>query len=95
MAQPISWRATALRITVAAGSGKYKEYNPANTDGSQTAVAILLYASVDATGGDKEGVIVVRHAEVNAAELIWFSGADANQKSAGLAQLKTYDIIAR
>ncbi len=81
-------------ITVAAGSGKYKEYNPANTDGSQTAVAIL-YASVDATGGDTEGVVIARHAEVNAEELIWFSGADANQKAAGLAQLKTYDIIAR
>jgi hypothetical protein len=81
-------------ITVAAGSGKYKEYNPANTDGSQTAVAIL-YASVDATGGDTEGVVIARHAEVNAEELIWFSGADANQKSAGLAQLKTHDILAR
>ena len=81
-------------ITVAAGSGKYKEYNPANTDGSQTAVALLLDA-VDATGGDKDCVIVARHAEVNAAELIWFSGADANQKAAGLAQLKTHDIIAR
>jgi len=81
-------------ITVAAGSGKYKEYNPANTDGSQIAVAIL-YASVDATGGDTEGVIIARHAEVNAEELIWFSGADANQKAAGLAQLKTHDIIAR
>ena len=81
-------------ITVAAGSGKYKEYNPANTDGSQTAVAIL-YASVDATGGDTEGVVIARHAEVNVEELIWFSGADANQKSAGLAQLKTHDILAR
>ena len=81
-------------ITVAAGSGKYKEYNPANTDGSQTAVAILLDA-VDATAADKDGVVVARHAEVNAAELIWFSGADANQKAAALAQLKTLDIIAR
>lgn len=81
-------------ITVAAGSGKYKEYDPANTDGSQTAVAIL-YAAVDATGADAEGVIIARHAEVNAAELIWFASADANQKAAGLAQLKTHDIIAR
>lgn len=81
-------------ITVAAGSGKYKEYNPANTDGSQTAVAILLDA-VDATAADKDGVVVARHAEVNAAELIWFSGADANQKATALAQLKTLDIIAR
>lgn len=81
-------------ITVAAGSGKYKEYDPANTDGSQTAVAIL-YAAVDATGADAEGVIIARHAEVNATELIWFASADANQKAAGLAQLKTHDIIAR
>ena len=81
-------------ITVAAGSGKYKEYNPANTDGSQTAVAIL-YAAVDATAADTEGVVIARHAEVNAAELVWFSSADANQKSAGLAQLKNHDIVAR
>ena len=81
-------------VTVAAGSGKYKEYNPANTDGSQTAVAIL-YAAVDATAADTEGVVIARHAEVNAAELVWFSGADANQKSAGLAQIKTNDIVAR
>lgn len=81
-------------ITVAAGSGKYKEYNPANTDGSQTAVAIL-HAAVDATAADTDGVVIARHAEVNAAELVWFSGADANQKSTGLAQLKTHDIVAR
>lgn len=81
-------------ITVAAGSGKYKEYNPANTDGSQTAVAIL-YAAVDVTAADTEGVVIARHAEVNAAELVWFSGADAGQKSVGLAQLKPNDIVAR
>lgn len=81
-------------ITVAPGSGKYKEYNPANTDGSQTAVAILLDA-VNATSADKEGVIIARHAEVNAAELIWFSGADANQKTVGLANLAAATIIGR
>jgi hypothetical protein len=81
-------------ITVAAGSGKYKEYNPANTDGSQTAVAILLDA-VNATSADKEGVIIARHAEVNAAELVWFSGADANQKTVGLANLAAATIIGR
>lgn len=81
-------------VTVAAGSGKYKEYNPANTDGSQTAIAILLDA-VDSTDADKDGVIVARHAEVNAAELVWFTDADANQKAAGIAQLKAHDIITR
>ena len=55
----------------------------------------ILYAAVDATAADTEGVVIARHAEVNAAELVWFSGADANQKTAGLAQIKTNDIIAR
>lgn len=81
-------------VTVNAGSGKYKEYNPVNTDGSQIAVAILLDV-VDATEEDKETVIIARHAEVNAAELIWFTGADAGQKTTGLAQLAARDIIAR
>lgn len=81
-------------VTVAAGSGKYKEYNPANTDGSQTAVALAVDA-VDASAGDTPAVIIARHAEVNEAELIWFSDADANQKAAGLVQLKTQTIIAR
>ena len=81
-------------VTVAAGSVKYKEYNPANTDGSQTAVAISL-DKVDASAGDTPAVIIARHAEVNEAELIWFSGATSDQKAAGLAQLKTQTIVAR
>lgn len=81
-------------ITVAEGSDKYKEYNPANTDGSQTAIALLL-DNVDATAADQTAVIIARQAEVNAGELVWFSGATDNQKSAGLAQLKAQTIIAR
>lgn len=81
-------------VTVAEGSGKYKEYDPANTDGSQTAAALLL-DNVDATDGDIEAVAVLRQAEVNAAELVWFDSADANQKATALAQLKTQDIVAR
>lgn len=81
-------------ITVAAGSGKYKEYNPANTDGSQIAVALLL-DNVDAAAADKAAVAIVRNVEVNAAELIWFTGASNDQKNTGLEQLKTKTIIAR
>lgn len=81
-------------ITVAEGSDKYKEYNPANTDGSQTAVAILL-DNTDATSADKPSIAIVRMAEVNAAELIWFSGATDNQKAVALAQLQTQNIVAR
>lgn len=83
-----------FNITVAAGSNKYKEYNPANTDGSETAIAIL-YDAVDASAADKAGTIIARSAEVVAADLLWFSGASSPQKATGLAQLATLGIIAR
>lgn len=75
-------------------SGKYCEYNPSNSDGSQTAVAVL-YDNVDATSADKEAVIVARDAEVNKAELQWFSGASDGQKTTGLGQLALVGIIGR
>jgi hypothetical protein len=81
-------------ITVAAGSGKYKEYNPANTDGSQTPVAILL-DNVDAREGDKEAVIISRHAEVNEAELVWFTGATEVQKAVAFSEFRKQVILAR
>jgi hypothetical protein len=83
------------RFTVTvAGVEKFKEYNPANTDGSQIAVALLLdYA--DATAADIPGVAIVRQAEVNAGELVWFTGATDNQKAAGLGYLQAVGIIAR
>ncbi len=81
-------------VTVAAGSGKYKEYNPANTDGSETAVALLL-DNTDATAADTTAVGIVRQAEVNAAELVWFTGATTNQQAVALAQLKILSIVAR
>ena len=81
-------------VTVAAGSGKYKEYNPANTDGSEIAVAVLI-DNTDATLIDKPAVAITRQAEINAAEIIWFTGATTDQKTAGLAQLQTQNIVAR
>jgi hypothetical protein len=84
----------SFTITVAAGSGKYKEYNPANIDGSQTAVAVLFDA-VDATSADKPGVGIVRSAEVTSSVLQWFAGASAGQKTTGLAQLALAGIIGR
>lgn len=81
-------------VTVAAGSGKYKEYNPANTDGSQTAIAILL-DNVDSSAADQPAVIIARQAEVNAAELVWFTGATDNQKASGYDQLRLQNIIPR
>jgi hypothetical protein len=81
-------------LTVAAGSGKYRLYHPASTDGSQVALAVL-FSAVDATAADRPGVAVVRDAEVAAAELSWFAGASGEQKATGLAQLAGAGIIAR
>ncbi len=83
----------AFVITVA-GVEKFKEYDPGNTDGSEKAVAISLDV-VDASTADKEGVIIARHAEVNKAELVWFTGATDNEKVSGLAELAAVSIIGR
>lgn len=81
-------------ITVAAGSGKYKEYNPANADGSSVAKAVL-YDAVDATGGDKPGVAIVRDAEIRDGDLQWFAGATTNQKTTGKGELALAGLISR
>ncbi|TWB15602.1 head decoration protein [Nitrospirillum bahiense] len=78
-------------ITVSAGTAKYKEWNPASTDGSQNACAIS-YDAVDATGGDTPGVIVDHECRALTGSLVWFSGATTNQIAMGLSQLATHRI---
>jgi Bacteriophage lambda head decoration protein D len=84
----------AFRITVAAGSGKYQPYDPANADGSGMAAGIL-YGDADATAADVRAVAILRDAEVNARELVWKTGLDAAAKATGLAHLAEAGIIAR
>ncbi len=81
-------------ITVAAGRGTVKEGNPATTDGSAV-VAGVLCSAVDASAADKPGVMLVRVAEVNGAELYWFSGASGGNKTTGKAGLATLGVVAR
>lgn len=81
-------------ITVSGGTGKYKEYNPANTDGSQVPAGIL-WDDTDATAGDVKQAAVVRDCEVNAGELTWFTSASGGQITAGIAGLTAIGIIAR
>lgn len=66
-------------------SGKYTAVAPAASDGSQTAVAILL-SDTDASGGDKVCSILARYAEVNRAEL-GFGALDAGQQTTAIGQL--------
>ena len=76
-------------------SGEYKTYDPGNADGSETAVAIS-FDHVDASAGAVKAPITARDAEVNAAELTWFDGASAAQKTTGLDELEANaGIVAR
>lgn len=74
-------------------SGKYKIYDNAAVDGSEVAAAVL-FGAVDASGGDKKGVIIERDAEVNADLLNWGAN-DATGKTAGIADLLTKGIKVR
>jgi hypothetical protein len=84
----------SFAVTVAAGSGKYKPFDPANVDGSQIPSGIL-YATKDVTSADKPCAVVVRQCEVNASELVWPTGMSAASISAALAQLKSIGIQPR
>lgn len=81
-------------LGVVTASGEYSEYDPANVDGTETAVAVL-YDNVDASGGAVEATIVTRDAEVNGAELVWFADATDNEKATGKSELADVGIIAR
>jgi hypothetical protein len=84
----------AFTIAVTAGTYKVKEYNPANTDGSQRVYGVL-YDNVDASSADHAGVAIVRAAEVRDADLSWFSGATTTQKQTAKDALAAAGVIAR
>lgn len=82
-------------LGVVSTSGEYKEYNPSNTDGSETAVAVA-YDHVDASGGAADGPAVTRDAEVSSGDLVWFSSATSAEKTTGKDELQSNaGIIAR
>lgn len=81
-------------ITVAAGTGKWEEYDPTNTNGSEYARGILT-RDTDATSADAKITVIVRDAEYNADKLVWFSGASGGQKTTGKAQLALAGLIER
>lgn len=85
--------AVVAKITA---SSKYSEYNnAASSTGEEVAAGILVFA-VNATSGDKPGVIIKRGPAVVSKEgLTWKSGADSTDKNAGLADLLTLGIVAR
>lgn len=76
-------------------SGKFLPHNPGASDGTQTAIAVLLDA-VDATSADAACVAITRDAEVKAAELTYHASTDtAPELAAVQASLAAVGIIVR
>lgn len=76
-------------------SGKYAPHNPALSNGTETAVAIL-WEGCDATSKDVRRTATVRDTEVHADVLVWGLGVTTDQhKTDALAELASAGIIAR
>jgi hypothetical protein len=65
----------SFTVTVAAGSGKYRLVNSANTDGSDTAEAVLAESRTVAANADETNVPIYETGEFNSAALT-FGGSD-------------------
>ena len=88
-----------LRIGTVLGrvdaNGKVKALDPAATDGTQIATAVLLQ-SVDATTGDKfSGIAVTRQSIVAHHALVWPAAITAEEKATATAQLEAIGILVR
>jgi hypothetical protein len=85
---------TGTVVGIIAASGKVTQLAPAASDGSEDAAGVLVHP-VDATDGDRPGVIIARHAACSDKGLIWPGSITGPQKSAAIAQLKTLGILVR
>lgn len=81
-------------ITVAAGSGKWAGYDDGNTNGTQTALGVLMQ-KVDATSVEVTATALVRIASVKKDALQWISGVDSTAKTKAYADLALVNIIAK
>lgn len=81
-------------VGILTASGKVTQLNPAGTDGSEVAAGVLL-GDVDASAGDRPGVIIARHALCSDKGLVWPAGITGAQKNTALGQLKALGILVR
>lgn len=72
-------------------SGAYVLHDPAASDGSQNAAAMLIYPVT----GTEDAAIIARHAQLKSQLLVWKSGITTNQKTAAIAALKAAGIVVR
>lgn len=75
-------------------SGKWTLSAPGANDGSQTPKGVLVHEDVDASAGDKAGIVLVRQARVRRGGLIFHSTIDdATKRATAVAALKAVGIL--
>ena len=89
--QVLALGAVVGRVTI---TGKVKALDPVATDGTQSAIGVLLQAC-DATGADQKVVVLARHCIVHDEFLVFPGSATTLQKNAALEQLKSLGIVPR
>jgi hypothetical protein len=83
-------------ITVAAGTSKYVQVNPAAVDGSEFAAGVLLTPFTATLGADLLAAAVVRGpAILKLNGITWTAGMTSGQKTTALAQLAALGITTR
>lgn len=75
-------------------SGAVVPWNPGANDGSQNAACLPVYR-YDTTGGDVQGAVISRDAQVKADGLVWPVGVAPADKAAAIAALKALGILVR
>ena len=75
-------------------TGKYQVIDPAGAAAAKKAVVVLA-EDVDATDGDRPGVLIARGAVVDLNELVWPAGFTDAQKATALDELNALGIVAR
>lgn len=77
-------------VGIVTASGKIVAYDNAGTDDGRRTAAGILFAPVNASGGDLPGRVLRRGpAMVNKNDLTWAAGVDATEQAAALARLLT------
>lgn len=82
-----------ITVVIDAAATRYVPFDPAGTDGSEVASAIL-YDDVDATDADADAVILHRELEINPQRIVFAADVTEQQKAAALAQLEARGITA-
>ena len=94
LASGVAYKAGEVLGKVTA-NGKYTQYDNSASDGTETAVAVLV-DYVDASSGDAYGVAIVRGPAVIAKTgLNWETGQSAGDKTAAYVDLESVGIVAR